>query len=134
MTDDEDAEYLFAIGKQKKHKLFPVDMDGQQVPFLIDSGCTELNILDEKTYNTLSPKPTLRRSDTKIMPYGPDSQPLEVLGTFNTHLSAVGRTILAEIHVVAGNCGSILGEKSSIKLDSLRVGHFAEAFSFESVH
>ena len=81
-----------------------------------------MNILDEDTYKTLNPKPTLQQSNTKIVPYGQNAKPLEVLGTFNTRISAVGRTIFAEVHVVSGSCGSILGEESAIKLDLLRVG------------
>jgi len=48
-SDSSDDVNLFSIGK--KQPLFTVDINGTEIPMIIDSGAS-VNVIDEHTFNT----------------------------------------------------------------------------------
>ena len=115
----DENEYFFQIGCD--HQLFPIRCGETELDVLIDSG-SRLNIIDERDLAMLDPKPVLKRSGTRIFAYD-SSRPLTVLGSFNTMVGSDNyNKVNAKFHVVRGDGGSILGKKTAIELDLLRVG------------
>lgn len=66
--------------------------------FLIDSGAS-VNILDEKDYLQLKPKPLLEKSTVKIFPYDTNT-PIPVVGHFKAELQYSGKAVEAILYVV----------------------------------
>ena len=77
-----DDDYVFAVNKQtsSKQPTTTVTIGKTRVTVLIDSGAS-VNIMDERTYNTLHPKPTLHKDKTQIFTYA-SSTTLPIIGAF----------------------------------------------------
>jgi hypothetical protein len=97
-SDDSDEVAVFRINvntmttDQSKHPLFDVTIHGTPLTIMADSG-SSINILDERDYDTLFPRPTLERTRTKvrrIIAYGSRSQT-----TTEQHYSQTEREALA---------------------------------------
>jgi len=112
--------FLYKIGEKNLplHKIVINDTSGINV--LIDSG-SSINILDETTYHSLSPKPALSKSYSRIYPYQA-SEPVPTLGTFSATVSACNHSIQTNFVVVKGTAGSLLGRTTAEKLNLLRIG------------
>ena len=59
---------------------FVVSVNGHRLDVIADSGA-EINIIDERNYDEMKPKPKLRHDNTKILPYG-STMSLPVKGIF----------------------------------------------------
>ena len=92
-------------------------INGQQIIFLIDTGCPKFNVIDSTTYNAMGDsKPILKRSSLKLFPYG-SSESLKVKGEFSTRVtSPQGKYEHLDFVVVNGNGGNIIGCESALKL------------------
>ena len=104
---------------RSKHPLFDITIDGTPLFIMADS-VSIINILDERNYNKLSPRPTLERTRNKVYPYQTETR-LPVLGQFTSILvlETIHRT--ETFYVVKGTSGSLLSWRTSIDLELLRV-------------
>ena len=118
-----DNYYIFKIGGHNL-PLYSIDILNTNISVLIDSG-SAVNIIDEATYNSLNPKPSLSKSSSRIFPYQ-STHPIPTLGRFSTIIRADGQEQLAEFIVVKGESGSILGRSTAVSLDILRIGRPSE--------
>jgi len=64
-TPESEGEDIFVFKVGKDQPLFPVKISSSTVNVLIDSGAS-VNVLDEQTFHSIIPKPTLKPSKTKI--------------------------------------------------------------------
>ena len=80
-----------------------------------DSGA-EINIIDEKHYHEMKPQPKLRHDNTKILPYGSTTS-LPVKGIFNATVKSATQQSDDIFYLVAGSGGSLLGWKTSKRLN-----------------
>ena len=75
MSSDDDV-YVFQIGN--KSNTNPVLINDTNIIVIIDSGST-INILHEKSFDSIMSQQKLEKSSTKIYPYQSDS-PLQLQG------------------------------------------------------
>ena len=87
---------------------------------IIDSGSTT-NIIDFKTYKQLFSNILLEKSNANIYPYNATKK-LPLNGYFKSSITANNKTILAKFFVTPGQGGCLLGQKTAVKLDLLRIG------------
>ena len=57
------------VNKHDARPHFLVSVSGQHVNVIADSGA-EINIMDERDYSKMTPRPKLSQDSTKIFPYG----------------------------------------------------------------
>lgn len=98
---------------------FKISLNGQQLSVIADSGA-DINIIDEQDYSKLQPRPKLRSDNTKIFPYG-SKTPLLVKGVFNADVQVASLQSTELFYVIAGSGGSLLGWKTSKRLNLVRV-------------
>ena len=120
---DEDSDefadvYIYKLGKSMPTT--KVTINNCDVDILIDSGATT-NIIDEPTFDQISPTPTLTESKVNIYPYKADS-PLKTLGEFTATVTANNKSSSVKFTLVTGNAGSLLSRYTAEHLDILRVG------------
>ena len=92
---------------------FVVSVNGHRLDVIADSGA-EINIIDEQNYNEMKPK--LCHDNTKILPYG-STTPLPVKGIFEATVKSSTQQSDEIFYVVAGSGGSLLGWKTSKRLN-----------------
>ncbi len=104
---------------RSKHPLFDITIDGTPLTIMADSG-SSINILEERDYNKLSPRPTLERTRIKVYPYQTET-PLPVLGQFTSIVASETVHRTETFYVVKGTSGSLLSWRTSTDLELLRV-------------
>ena len=62
--ESDDEVYMFSMKHKSTDKTYPINIGSKEINMLIER--STLNILDEKTYNTLDPLPILKQSNTNI--------------------------------------------------------------------
>ncbi|XP_057293836.1 uncharacterized protein LOC130622367 [Hydractinia symbiolongicarpus] len=117
-SEDEDDVYFFQIGQ--KSPTFPVTINGCTVEVIIDSGST-INILDEASFNLITPRPVVHEYKVKIYPYKAE-KPIFLKGVITASIGSNNQTNIAKFYIVPGNKGSLLGKDTAEALDILRVG------------
>ena len=95
-----------------------MDMNGISLKFLIDTG-SSVNTIDEKSFNTLKPQPHLEPYPNQIVGY--PSNPLNILGTFETTLSTSNNSCTASIVVVSGQAEHLLSFQTSVDLKLIQL-------------
>ena len=108
------------LNRSKRKNEFEVKIQGAPVTVIIDSGAT-INVMDVKSYNSLSMKPKLEQTNTRIYPYRA-TEPLKAKGVFYADIEANNRNVLARVYVVEGDASCLLSLETSIELDLLRIG------------
>ena len=93
---------------------FCISINGQQVNGIADSGA-EINIIDESDYANMIPQPNFSQYNTNIFPYG-SSTPIDIKGVFNADVKSATQHSNELFYVVAGCGGSLLGWKTSTRL------------------
>ena len=76
--------------------------------------------MDERDYSKMMPRPKLSQDNTKIFPYG-SATPLHVKGVFSAEVKSATQQSDELFYVVAGSGGSLLGWKTSKRLQLVRV-------------
>ncbi|XP_071485625.1 uncharacterized protein [Diadema antillarum] len=104
-------DYVFSVSMNKP--LTHVDINRIPCSMIIDTGCSR-NIIDENTFKKLNMK--LRKTSIKLFPYGA-SKPLTVLGTFTGLIETPRKTTVADICVVQGSAGCLLGLSTAQELN-----------------
>lgn len=86
------------------------------VPFIIDTGSTLYNLMDQRTYNSLTNKPDLETTKVRLFPYG-IKEPIKILGQITTRVKNVeGVYKRIEFKVTEGTNGNLLGCESAVNL------------------
>ena len=80
------------------------------ITFKIDTAAS-CNVMDEKTWETLSQKPILSRTNIKLFAYGMD-KPMNLLGEFKARVTIDGKYKSIIIVVTKGGNGNLLGLKT----------------------
>lgn len=129
VEDGEDDEYAFTVGLGKSWDRSGSEMVDLQVGgvilngVLIDSG-SSCNIIDQKTWEELKQKGVKCKSEKtnqKLYPYG-TSEPLDTLGKFEASVNLAGKDATAEFIVICNEGRPIMGRKTAMELDVLRLG------------
>ena len=97
---------------------------------LIDSG-SSCNTIDQKTREELKQKGVKckpEKTNQKLFPYG-TSEPLHTLGTFEASVNPAGKDVTAKFIVICNERRPIMGRKTAMKLDVLRLGPQVDAVS-----
>ena len=63
-----------------KRPTIKVKVEGHAFRMLVDTG-SSINVIDEKAYNAIKPKPTLNKTDTKVYAYG-STEAVKIMGQF----------------------------------------------------
>ena len=136
VEDGEDDEYAFTVGLGKSSDRSGSEMVDLQVGgvilngVLIDSG-SSCNIIDQKTWEELKQKGVKCKSEKtnqKLYPYG-TSEPLDTLGKFEASVNLAGKDATAEFIVICNEGRPIMGRKTAMELDALRLGPQVNAVS-----
>ena len=117
-----DDEFLLTCFDSKLPKMPSVNVkvSSVKVEMIIDTGAS-INIIDEKTFAHISKSTpiSLKRTRTKLFAYGSTEQ-LPVIGQFAI-LETKKRITVSTLHVVKGNCGSLLSYQTATELNLLQV-------------
>ena len=129
VEDDEDDEFAFTVGVGKSCERSgseTVDLQVEGVILngvLIDSG-SSCNIIDKMTWEELKQKGIKCKSEKKtqkLYPYG-TSEPLSTLGKFEASVNLAGKEVTAEFIVICNEGRPVMGRKTAMELDVLRLG------------
>ena len=118
-SDEDNYVYNVTLGMIQKsntneHPHFTVNINGHDVSVMADSGAT-VNIIDERSYFQMCPKPQLHHTDIKIHPYG-QTNALQIMGKFTANITFGKAQTNDVMYVVKGSFGSLLSWKSSQQL------------------
>ena len=136
VENGEDDEYAFTVGLSKSWDRSGSEMVNLQVGgvnlngVLIDSG-SSCNIIDQKTWQELKQKGVKCKSEKtnqKLYPYG-TSEPLDTLGKFEASVNLARKDVTPEFIVICNEGRPIMGRKTAMELDVLRLGPQANAVS-----
>ena len=107
------------VNKHDAHPHFLVCINGQQVNVTGDPGA-EFDVMDERDYSKMRPRPKLSQDNTKIFPYG-SATVLHVKGVFSAEVNFAMQKSDELFYIVAGSGGSLLGWNISKRLQLVRV-------------
>ncbi|XP_057310511.1 uncharacterized protein K02A2.6-like [Hydractinia symbiolongicarpus] len=124
-TSSSDDDFVLAIDNDPncpnhKNSMYPVDVDGQRVNVLIDSGST-INVISKSTLSALKLKSPILPYHKKVFAFGASS-PLKVNGCIWVVVGAGEKVVSTRFVVVPQSSVTILGVETACKLDLLRVG------------
>ena len=88
------------------------------IVFSLDTG-SQVDIMDEASFNKLKIKPRLERCGTTLFGYSCDS-PIKTIGQFTTRVSHTGIYRSITFIVTAGNAGNLLSYKSAVELEVIQ--------------
>ena len=119
---DNSKEYTFQVdGHDPKtvKPIFSVRILDTPIRLKADSGAT-VNILSQKDFNSLKPKPQLSETSTKVYPYM-TAKPLDLCGKFRAEVISDLGASEETFYVANGSSHSILSWKTSQKLNLIKV-------------
>ncbi|RMZ96656.1 Transposon Ty3-G Gag-Pol poly [Brachionus plicatilis] len=96
-----------------------VHVNNTEMLFLIDTGAPT-NVIDEETYRTMNPTPTLEKCNTTFYGYKAN-EPLPILGHFVAQISHSNKRMKAGFIVIKGQAELLLGHKTAIELGIIQV-------------
>lgn len=116
-------DYVFHIDNDDS--LITAVVGGVSIDFLIDSG-SKCNLLTDKTWESLKNKKIrvcnqIKHPDKIFMPYG-KTQPLQVVGSFESDITISGITDQATFYVIQNGTKDLLGKTTAQALGVLRIG------------
>ena len=116
--EENSREDVFAVNQHDQNGVdhIRVKTGGISFEMIVDTG-TKRNIIDRQTLNQFKKKPTLIKSDLKLMPYG-CSRPLPIMGKFKTTLKiSENNSTEAEIFVInKEKSGNLMSRQTAISL------------------
>ena len=110
--------YVFQVGEPERLPRRKIKIANTDISCLIDTGST-LNIIDEVTWNQMSPKPPLQTYTNKSFAYG--HKEIEKVGVFKTTLQYQCKSIKAHVVVMRGNSGCLIGYNGSVALGLVEI-------------
>ena len=119
-----DGEYIFTLGQETGKTGVPetsVKVNGVLTKMMIDTGAST-DVLDEAAFQKIDQVQPIQLADVTypIFPYGSQSR-LRVLGKFKANITANGKQITANTHVLEGTHGSLLSFATASKLGLVEV-------------
>ena len=103
-------------GPRRGYKLL-----GQYIDCLVDTG-SPINVIDERTYSSLNPKPQLQQCHTKYFPYGEgEKQPIPILGQFSAKMEYRDQQLTAGFLVIKGQGERLMGYKTAMGLGIIKM-------------
>lgn len=114
-------EYTFNIGTQESQTvkpIFRVRILDTPIRIMADSGAT-VNILSQKDFHNLKPKPQLTDTNTKVYPYM-TAKPLDLCGKFRANVASDHGASEETFYVAKGSSSSILSWMTSQKLNLIK--------------
>jgi transposase InsO family protein len=117
-SSDEEVFFLSANHVVKRPR-FRVTLSGSEVNMNADT-CATCNLIDQKTYECMSPKPDLEPTKVKIKPYGAGKR-LVVAGQFKGCVEYHGKRLNDVFYVVPSGQVPILSFENSQKLGLIKV-------------
>lgn len=118
-----DDEFVLTIDDKNKQPSFPINVNGHEIPMLVDSGST-VNIITRQFFDELirlTTTITLSPYHRKVFAFG-TNKPLEIDGFFNSQLSFNSICISAKVLVTPHGTTNILSRQSAQDLNLLRIG------------
>ena len=118
-----EEEYCYAVdGKKRNSKNAKIEMnlENRKVTFQIDTG-SSVNVINEAVYRRLKTNAALKKSKTRLYPYG-SKVPLPIVGYFNGVLETQKRIKTARVYVCEGdNVESLLGLETAVDLEVIHI-------------
>lgn len=118
-----ETDYAFSLIDDDKFVKVNVTLGNiPDVPMIIDSGAS-CNVINDELWEHLKTKQIVCKSqkvEKKLYPYG-NTEPIEVIGKFNTTVSVKDRQVEAEILVIPGKGQALLGRKTATQLGVLKI-------------
>lgn len=119
-SDDSDSDsFVFVAKTHSNNKLphFSIVLNGLHVDALADSGAS-VNLLSNKNFEKLSPKPKLKPCTAKVFTFG-SNVPIETLGKFSASVDSKNSTCETEFIVTNKNDITIISWETSQNLGLL---------------
>ncbi|KAG6454310.1 hypothetical protein O3G_MSEX008647 [Manduca sexta] len=121
-TDKLEVEYIFHLDEDET---INCAVGGITINMLIDSG-SKCNVITDRTWQLLKDKKVevtnqISRPNKILIAYG-NKEPLHILGSFETTISANNKSIKSTIYVVRDGTRNLLGKTSAIALGVLQIG------------
>jgi hypothetical protein len=91
-----------------------VTINGIPVNVLVDTG-SNINVVDESTINKFKNEIKLRKAGTRIFTYGSKTT-LDIMGKFKATIKTKDKIEIAELYIVKGNSGCLLGYETCVQL------------------
>ena len=115
---DSEQEYIFSINHDNSPQV-QISLQDRQVPFIIDTGAS-CNVIDEKSFLQLN-NISLSKPTSKLFAYG-DSNPLHVIGVFESLISYNDTSVNAKFHVVRSTTtsGNLLSANTAKALNLIQ--------------
>lgn len=111
----------FSVSEGKNNANIRLQIEGNQLQFLIDSGAS-VNVIDKKTFDQINTsKKILQKSNAKVFPYGSNT-PLKIIGKVDLNLTVGSKIHAVEFQVIPGKGRTLLGRKSATELGLLQIG------------
>lgn len=123
---DVSDEYAFHLRDDDvtDNAVIDVKVGGVYLRTLIDSGSTA-NVIDSKTWKYLKAqkvKCVSERTVKRLYPYGTNSEPLDIMGTFSATVEVEDRQVEAKFLVIRGEGRALLSKTTAEQLGVLKVG------------
>ena len=114
---DKDLEYVYTLSDASPEAKLPhtsVKVENAHLTMMLDTG-SSINVIDERTFATLRPRPKLQSVNVKIMTYG-SSKSLPHLGRFEATFASIHRNCVDTVYVVRGNHRCLLRYSTALQL------------------
>ena len=122
-VDNHEDDYLYTVdtGKITNSKpMFLVQLNGVPTKMLGDSGAS-VNVIDEPTLETLSPKPDMQPPDMNLYTYGSKEKALPLLGMFVVRIATEQFTHTTKVYVARGSYGTLMSHHTAEKLNLIEI-------------
>ena len=113
----DENEPVFSMNN--KDSSVQVQIDGQQIRMIVDTGC-KYNIISSQLYNAQFKSYELGLSKKRLIAYGL-KDPLNCKGYFTATIKVGKKEIRANVYVIQGHSESLLGRDSSFNLEIINV-------------
>ena len=120
-------EYAYSVSSQSSAKSLPyrtVTFNKHPVRVLIDTG-SSVDTINENIWHLMG-TPNLTPAKATLKPYGPEGNPVPVLGTLDTTVSYGSHNNQTTVHVIKGNAVCLLGHASAVNLGIATINNVTE--------
>ena len=120
-------EYAYSVSSQSSAKSLPyrtVTFNKHPVRVLIDTG-SSVDTINENIWHLMD-TPNLTPAKETLKPYGPEGNPVPVLGTLDTTVSYGSHNNQTTVHVIKGNAVCLLGHASAVNLGIATINNVTE--------
>lgn len=124
----EHTEYVMTIDKGFKINkcMVTLKIGGISTEVLIDSGA-DVNVMDNKIWSEMKQNGikilTNQKGSSKILRGIGNKMPLEIIGEFEAYIESEQNKIVAKFYVIVNGGHTILGFKSSMEMNLLKIGY-----------